>query len=89
MQFTTSCDLAMIEKIIGILRKINDIMCPKVFPRSGYNNIWVLDEYIYFDKMKTDLLDYIGKIYFEKPIPKKNCEKALEYLNKYYKKALR
>lgn len=89
MGFATSLSSEQIDKVISLLKLINDKLCPKVFCRSGYNNIFVLDEYIFYDKMMKELIIYLDNNHIGKPIFRKNCERSLSYLGKYYKQVLR
>ncbi len=89
MGFATSMQPEQIDKVITLLKTINNKLCPKIFSRSGYNNIFVLDEYLFYDKMRKDMMIYINNHYVDKPIFRNNCNKSLNYLGKFYKQILR
>lgn len=88
LQFSTSMQLSQINKIVDLLTLLNEKICPKLFNHSGYDNILVLDDNIFYAKMKKDILNYINMRYIEKINLRKNCEKALNYLGEYYKRVL-
>ena len=86
---TTSLSKDAIAKYINLLREINEKLCPKVFNNSGYNNIFVVDEFYLFEKMRKELLNHINVIFSDKVYVRKNAQQALEYLRQYYKRILR
>lgn len=89
MEFTTALSKEIIEKYIQFLRVINDKLCPKVFKKSAYNNILVVDEFYLFENMRKKLEDYINIVFSEKESRRKNTQQALEYLRQYYKRVLK
>ena len=86
---TTSLSKDAIEKYINLLREINEKLCPKVFNNSGYNNIFVIDEFYLFETMRKKLVNRINVVFSDKVYVRKNAQQALEYLRQYYKRILR
>ena len=67
---------------------INVKLCPQVFKKSAYNNIFVVDEFYIFENMRKKLEHYINIVFSEKVNLRKNAQRALEYLRQYYKRVL-
>ncbi len=88
LQMVTSFMDEKIEKIINVLLHINDRLGEKIFKRSGYNNFLIVDDYLIFCKMKTDILDYISHKYYYKEAFVKNASFVMSWLDKYYKRVL-
>lgn len=77
-----------IEFMVKIIKKINEGICPKLFNRSGYNNILVIDEFYIFDSMMKELIEHI-KFATNKQQAIKNFNEALKKLREYYRKVLK
>lgn len=88
MDLTTALSKDIIEKYVQFLLMINVKLCPQVFKKSAYNNIFVVDEFYIFENMRKKLEHYINIVFSEKVNRRKNAQRALEYLRQYYKRVL-
>lgn len=75
-------------KIIDFLENVNNKICPCLFKKSGFDNIFVLEDMAVYSKMKYDILNYLNAKYLDKPIIKKNGDIAMGLLREYYRAML-